>query len=72
MGVLQGMSRIDTGKSEAARKQFLKTKILDKLEKEDNYVDIIVLFTMKEGEEKILEGIPPVRLVFKDWSVYKL
>ena len=44
MGVLQGMSRIDTGKSEEAQNSFLKEKILDKLEAEDNYIDLIVLF----------------------------
>jgi len=34
IGILQGMSRIDTGKSEEAKKTFLKEKILDKLDLE--------------------------------------
>ena len=59
------MSRIDHGKSEADQKAFLASHVLDKLEKEDNYIDIVVLFTLNENDEKILEGVPPVRLVFK-------
>jgi len=27
-------------------------------------VDVVVLFTLKEEDDKILEGIPPVRLRF--------
>lgn len=64
-GVLQGMSRIDHGKSENDQKAFLSSLVLDKLEKEDNYIDIVVLFTISESDDKILEGIPPVRLIFK-------
>lgn len=64
-GVLQGMSRIDHGKSETDQKAFLTSHVLDKLEKEDNYIDIVVLFTLNENDDKILEGVPPVRLVFK-------
>lgn len=59
------MSRIDHGKSENDQKAFLSSLVLDKLEKEDNYIDIVVLFTISESDDKILEGIPPVRLIFK-------
>lgn len=59
------MSRIDLGKTEEEKKAFLSLQVLDKLEKEDNYIDIVVLFTLIEGDDKILEGLPPVRLLFK-------
>jgi hypothetical protein len=65
VGVLQGMSRIDTGKGEEAKKAFIKEKILDKLDMDDNYIDVIVLFTKSAEDEKIIEGVPPVRLLFK-------
>ena len=61
-GVLQGMSRIDVGKGEAEKKKFLSSKVLDKVEKEDEYADIVVLFTAKEQDDKILGDIPTVRL----------
>lgn len=38
--------------------------MLDKLEREEEYLDIVVLFTLSEEEEKIMEGVPPVRLHF--------
>ncbi len=65
MGVLQGMSRIDSGKSEEAKKAFMKEKILEKLDMDENYIDVIVLFTKGVDDEKIIEGVPPVRLLFK-------
>jgi hypothetical protein len=43
----------------------LKEKILDKLDLDENYIDVIVLFTKGAEEEKIIEGVPPVRIVFK-------
>lgn len=58
------MSRIDTGKTEEAKKTFLKEKILDKLDLDENYIDIIVLFTKSPEDDKIIEGVPPVRLLF--------
>jgi predicted CoA-binding protein len=58
------MSRIDTAKTVEKKKEFLKSKILDRLDKEENYVDIVVLFTKSEMEEKLLENVPPVRLKF--------
>lgn len=45
-GVLQGMSRIDLGKTEEEKKAFLSLQVLEKLEKEENYIDIVVLFTI--------------------------
>ena len=39
------MSRVDFGKGEAERKKFLSSKILDKLDREEEYLDIVVLFT---------------------------
>ncbi len=59
------MSRVDLGKSEAEQKAFLSSAVVDKLEKEENYINIVVLFTLKEEDDKIIEGLPPVRLVFK-------
>lgn len=60
------MSRIDTSKSESGKKEFLKSKLVERLEREEeNYIDIIVLFTQNEEDEKILEGVPPIRLNFK-------
>ena len=53
-GVLQGMSRIDTSKTEAGKKEFLNSKLIDRLEKEEEYIDIIVLFTKSEDDDKIL------------------
>jgi hypothetical protein len=41
----------------------LKTVALEKLEREESYADIVVLFGVGE-EEKLLEGVPPVRLFF--------
>lgn len=64
IGVLQGMSRIDFGQSQAEKKKFLSSQVLDKLEREEEYLDIVVLFTLSEEEEKIMEGVPPVRLHF--------
>lgn len=54
IGVLQGMSRVDFGKSAAEKKKFLSSKVLDKLQREEDYLDIVVLFTLNEEEEKIL------------------
>ena len=48
IGVLQGMSRIDTSKTEEGKKEFLASKLLDRLDKEDDCIDIIVLFTKTE------------------------
>jgi hypothetical protein len=59
------MSRVDIGKTENELKAFLALPVLEKLEKEENYIDIVVLFTISEGDDKILEGIPPIRLIFK-------
>lgn len=64
-GVLQGMSRIDIAKTEADLKAFLSTPIIDKLEKEDDYIDIVVLFTLEEKDDKIIQDLPSVRLLFK-------
>ena len=58
------MSRVDFGKGEAEKKKFLSSKVLDKLQREEEYLDIAVLFTETEEDDKILEGIPPVRLLF--------
>lgn len=41
----------------------MKSAALEKLEREENYADIVVLFSQGE-EEKLLEGVPPVRLLF--------
>lgn len=65
IGVLQGMSRIDTSKTEEGKKEFLASKLLDRLDKEDDCIDIIVLFTKTEEDEKMIENIPPVRLKFE-------
>ena len=59
------MSRIDTSKTESGKKEFLKSKLLERLEREEQYIDIIVLFTKNQEDDKILEGVPPVRLHFK-------
>lgn len=58
------MSRIDTSKTEAGKKEFLNSKVLDKLDKDEAYIDIVVLFTRKPEDEKMLENIPPIRLTF--------
>lgn len=42
------MSRVDFGKGEAEKKKFLSSKVLDKLEREEEYLDIVVLFTATE------------------------
>lgn len=42
------MSRIDTSKTEAGKKEFLNGKLMDRLEKEEEYIDIIILFTNSE------------------------
>lgn len=67
------MSRIDTSKTEDGKKEFLASKLLDRLDKEDDCIDIIVLFTKTEEDEKMIENIPPVRLKFEVkkpvWSV---
>lgn len=60
------MSRVDFGKGEAEKKKFLSSKVLDKLEREEEYLDIVVLFTAAEEDDKILEGVPPVRLLFSN------
>lgn len=59
------MSRIDIAKTEADLKAFLSTPIIDKLEKEDDYIDIVVLFTLEEKDDKIIQDLPSVRLLFK-------
>jgi RIO-like serine/threonine protein kinase len=66
IGVLQGMSRIDTSKTEEGIKEFLNSKLVDRLEKDEDYIDIVILCVKAEGEDKILEGVPPVRLCFKN------
>ena len=43
----------------------MNSKLVERLEREEDYIDIIVLFTKDEEDEKILEGVPPVRLYFK-------
>lgn len=48
------MSRVDFGKTAAEKKSFLSSRVLDKLEREDDYLDIVVLFTISEEDEKIL------------------
>lgn len=60
------MSRIDTNKTEAGKKEFLTSKVLDKLDKDESYIDIVVLFTRKLEDEKMLENIPPIRLTFSN------
>lgn len=45
-------------------KEFLEWKVVDRLDKEDDYIDLIVLFTKGEKDEKIIEHVPPVRLRF--------
>ena len=59
------MSRIDTSKTESGKKEFMSSKLVERLEREEDYIDIIVLFTKNEEDDKILEGVPPVRLYFK-------
>jgi hypothetical protein len=39
--------------------------VLDRLDKEDNYIDIVVLFTKNEQDEKLIGNIPTVRLKFQ-------
>ena len=39
------MSRIDTNKTEQGKKEFLASKLTDRLDKEEEYIDIVVLFS---------------------------
>lgn len=49
IGVQQGMRKIDTNHSETGMKEFLNSKVVDKLDKdEEAYIDIIVLFAKSE------------------------